>query len=162
MFFKTATSQDEGVKIGTMLPEFTLLDQHNQKVSPYQQIGKKYIVVYFYPKDDTPGCTKEACSFRDNYDRFDDLNAVIYGISSDGVEDHKAFAEKYNLNFSLLADVDGKIRKAFNVPTNLLGMIPGRVTYVFDMDGKCVEVLDSQLNFNLHIDESIRVIENLQ
>src|SRR5690554_6374663 len=88
------------------------------------------MVVYFYPKDETAGCTKQACSFRDAYTDFTAAGALVVGISSDDEESYKAFAENHNLPFILLAYTDKKVRKAFGVPTNLLGLIPGRVTYV--------------------------------
>ena len=161
MIFPRLKAQDDGVKVGSMLPVFELMNQDGELESPTKLVGKHFIIVYFYPKDDTPGCTKEACSFRDNDERIKNLNGVVFGISSDSVEDHKAFSKKYNLNFSLLADVDGSARKAFNVPSNLMGLIPGRVTYIFNLEGVCVHVFDSQTNPNKHIEESLRIIESL-
>ena len=123
-------------------------------------IGSTAMVVYFYPKDDTPGCTKEACSFRDAYQEFTDKNIKVIGISSDDVESHKNFAEKYNLPFTLLADVNSEVRNLFGVKANVLGLIPGRVTYVIDTKGKVVFMYESQLKAERHIEESINAINN--
>ena len=95
-----AKPKTDGLKVGDRLPEFTLMDDKNQIFSPSELVGKKYLVIYFYPKDDTPGCTKEACSFRDNYQEFEDLNVAIIGISGDDVKSHQEFKAKYNLPFS--------------------------------------------------------------
>lgn len=157
-FMYSCMSQTK-VEVGSMLPEFTLKDDQGADYSPSQWIGKKYTVIYFYPKDDTPGCTKESCSFRDNKAEFDLLNAVIIGISSDGQASHKMFKEKYNLTCTLLSDTSKTVRKQFGVPTSLLGMIPGRVTYIFDKEGKCIQVFNSQMNPERHIDESIEAIK---
>jgi thioredoxin-dependent peroxiredoxin len=99
-------------------------------------IGKKSLVLFFYPKDDTPGCTREACSFRDHYEAFLDAGAEVIGISGQSVESHKNFAQKHNLKYHLLSDEGNKVRKLFGVPTNLFGLLPGRVTYVADKTGK--------------------------
>ncbi|NTU57071.1 MAG: peroxiredoxin, partial [Anaerolineales bacterium] len=107
-------------------------------------LGKKNLVIYFYPKDDSPGCTAQACSFRDQFEVFKDADAVIIGISGQSVESHKEFAEKHRLSFTLLSDEGDKIRKKFGVPTNLLGILPGRVTYLVDKGGKVIYIFNSQ------------------
>ena len=117
------------------------------------------MVIYFYPKDDTPGCTKEACSFRDSYEEFTDKNIKVIGISADDVESHRNFAEKYNLPFTLLADTDNKVRNLFGVKANMFGLIPGRVTYVVDKKGEIIFMYDSQFKASSHIEESIKAIE---
>ena len=121
-------------------------------------IGKKAMVIYFYPKDDTPGCTKEACSFRDSYEKFTDKNIEVIGISSDDVQSHKNFADKYNLPFTLLADTNNEVRNLFGVKGNIFGLIPGRVTYVVNKSGKIIFIYDSQFKAEKHIEESIKAI----
>jgi len=116
-------------------------------------------VIYFYPKDDTPGCTKEACSFRDQFEVFADADAVIIGISGQSVESHRKFAEKHRLRFTLLSDEGNTLRKLFGVPTNFLGLLPGRVTYVADKTGKVISVFNSQLQSSKHVDEAIRILK---
>jgi thioredoxin-dependent peroxiredoxin len=119
------------------------------------------VVVYFYPKDDTPGCTAEACSFRDNYEEFKDNGCEVIGISSDTVETHLSFSKKHSLSFHLLADVDRIVRTSFKVPGNMFGLIPGRVTYVINKEGKIVHIFNSQLKSEKHISESLKVLKEL-
>lgn len=149
------------IKVGDKMPHFKLQNQHAQWINSADLLGKKPLVVYFYPKDDTPGCTKEACSFRDNYTYFEDAGAQVVGISADDVASHKAFAEKYRLNFMLLSDDNNKVRKQFGVPADIFGLIPGRVTYVIDKNGIVRHVFNSQLNSEKHITESLQAIKNL-
>lgn len=144
------------------MPIFKLKDQNNQWFDAAQVVGKKPLVVYFYPKDDTPGCTKEACSFRDSYADFEDEGATVIGISADDVSSHKAFADKYRLNFTLLSDTDNTVRKAFGVPGDIFGLLPGRVTYVVDKKGVVRHVFNSQLNAEKHISESLKAIRQLK
>jgi peroxiredoxin Q/BCP len=148
--------------MGSQVPLFSLPDQNGKEFSVSSVIGKKNLVIYFYPKDDSPGCTKEACSFRDQFDVFNEADAVIIGISGQSVESHKKFAEKYHLNFTLLSDTGDKIRKAFGVPVNFLGMVPGRVTYVVDKSGKVIYTFDSQTQATKHVDEALRILKSLK
>ena len=115
------------VKVGDKAPNFTLLSQKGENVTLSQFFGKKNVVLYFYPKDETRGCTREACEFRDKYEVFKDLGAEVIEVSSDDVESHGSFASKHNLPFILLSDSSKKIRKLYAVPSTF-GVIPGRVT----------------------------------
>lgn len=146
------------LKVGDKIPSFQLNDQDGNLFDIGQYTGNTAMVIYFYPKDDTPGCTKEACSFRDSYEEFTDKNIKVIGISEDDVESHKNFAEKYNLPFTLLADVNNEVRNLFGVKSNILGLIPGRVTYVVDTKGKIIFMYDSQFKASKHIEESIKAI----
>ncbi|ESU22209.1 peroxiredoxin [Flavobacterium enshiense DK69] len=121
---------------------------------------KKVLVIYFYPKDDTPGCTKQACFFRDQFEEFKDMGAEVIGISGDSVQSHKQFAKKYNLPFTLLSDDDKSLRKLFGVPTNLLGLLPGRVTYVVDKKGIVRLVFDS-MNAENHFPKVLEMVKSL-
>lgn len=107
------------------------------------------MVLYFYPADDTPGCTAEACSFRDAYEDFTDAGAVVIGVSGDSIESHEAFTAKHRLPFTLLADVDGSLRQAYGVGKSL-GIFEGRVTFVIDPEGVVREVFSSQLRAKAH------------
>jgi len=149
-----------GLTVGEKAPAFTLKDQHGASVSLADFTGRKNVVVYFYPKDDTPGCTKESCTFRDQYTAFTDVGAVVLGISSDSEKSHRAFAEKYQLPFPLLADSGGTVRKQFQVPKSL-GLLPGRVTFVIDKQGVIRHVFNSQLNPTKHVDEALGVLKTL-
>ena len=149
-------SGDMTITAGQTVPEFSLPDQDGTTVTSAQLRGG-WAVVYFYPKDDTPGCTAESCSFRDNFEAFSDVGAKVIGISSDSVESHKAFAQKHNLPFTLLADTDGTVRKQFGVGRTL-GLLPGRVTYVIDPEGIVQKVFSSQFKPKKHIDEALTTI----
>lgn len=148
------------LKVGDKIPSFQLKDQSGENFDIDQYIGNTAMVIYFYPKDDTPGCTKEACSFRDSYEAFTDKNIKVIGISSDDVESHKNFAAKYNLPFTLLADTESEVRDLFGVKNNAFGLIPGRVTYVIDQKGEVIFMYDSQLKAAKHIEEAIKAIDN--
>ena len=130
------------LKVGDILPDFISKDTNGNDFDSANYIGKLPVVIYFYPKDDTPGCTVEACSFRDNYQDFKDLGAEVIGISSDSVASHIKFKSKYNLPFILLSDADRKIRKRFGVANDLL-FIPGRETFVADKNGIILLIFNS-------------------
>ena len=110
------------IKIGSSIPAFTLPDQNGNLFDINSVLGKKNLVIYFYPKDDSPGCTAQACSFRDQFEVFKEADAVIIGISGQSVESHKEFAEKHRLNFTLLSDEGNKVRKQFGVPGRVFGL----------------------------------------
>ena len=150
------------IKIGSSIPAFTLPDQNGNLFDINSVLGKKNLVIYFYPKDDSPGCTAQACSFRDQFEVFTEADAVIIGISGQSVESHKEFAEKHRLPFTLLSDEGDKIRKQFGVPTNLLGLLPGRVTYIADKTGKVIYMFDSQMQATRHVDEALRILKELK
>ncbi len=147
------------LKIGDRVPDFSLLSQTGETVNSSDFIGKKPVVIYFYPKDDTPGCTAESCAFRDSYEVFTDAGAEVIGISADSPESHRQFAAKYNLPFTLLSDKDNKVRKLFGVPSTLF-VLPGRVTYVVDKEGIVRHVFDSMLDFKAHVSESLNTIKS--
>ena len=126
------------ITIGDTCPTFTLLNQVGKEINIQDFIGTKNIIIYFYPKDNTPGCTKEACSFRDAMQDLNNLNCEVFGISADSVSSHKTFAEKFRLTFNLLSDENNSVRKQFKVPANLFGLIPGRVTYIINQEGKII------------------------
>lgn len=145
------------LKVGDKVPAFQLQDQNGQTFLLEEELGKGPLVIYFYPKDETPGCTKEACSFRDSFTAFSDLGAKVIGISSDDVASHKQFADKYRLPFTLLADEGGQVRKLFGVPKSL-GMT-GRVTYVINKEGKVIHIFNSQLQATKHVTEALEAIK---
>ncbi|SHJ85849.1 peroxiredoxin [Pseudozobellia thermophila] len=149
-----------GLKVGDEIPDFTLPDQYGKVFSSADLKGKKPMVIYFYPKDDTPGCTKEACGFRDGYEQFQELGAEVIGISSDSSEKHRNFAEKHRLPFTLLADTDKKVRKAFKVEKHLL-ILPGRETYVVDRKGKVAMVFNS-MGASRHIQEALKALKSIK
>jgi thioredoxin-dependent peroxiredoxin len=149
------------IELGDVIPHFTAIDTNEEKFDTLEYIGKKPLVIYFYPKNNTPGCTAQACGFRDQYQDFTDLGAEVIGISSDSVDSQNAFAKQYKLPFILLSDTDKKIRKLFGVPSGLLGVLPGRVTYIVDKQGKVVLVFDDSINATKHIAEALEAIKKI-
>ncbi|HEX6540520.1 MAG TPA: peroxiredoxin [Ktedonobacterales bacterium] len=149
------------VAVGDRAPDFTLPDQTGKPVRLGDLLGERVVVLYFYPKDETPGCTAEACSFRDSYQVFKDAGAEVVGISTDTVESHQSFAAHHQLPFVLLSDADGALRKRYGVPTTF-GLLPGRVTYVIDRDGIVRHIFSSQLQAEKHVSEAIKTIKAIQ
>lgn len=147
------------IKIGSTVPNIVLHNQNGEIFDLKKETAGKNVVLYFYPKDETPGCTAQACAFRDQFEDFTDAEAVVIGISGQSVESHKAFAEKHQLTFTLLADEGNKIRKQFGVPTNFFGLLPGRVTYVINKTGKVVYIFNSQTNISGHIEQSLKILK---
>ena len=146
------------VKVGDVAPDFTLLSQSGETISLRDILGKKIIVLYFYPKDDSKGCTAEACSFRDKYEVFRDQGAEVIGISSDSVDSHSAFASRHNLPYIILSDVGGRVRKLYGVPSTLR-LIPGRVTYIIDKKGIVRHIFSSQFNPENHVNEALKILK---
>ena len=155
------SSNDGGVKVGDAAPDFSLPDRTGKTVRLSDYRGKQAVVLYFYPKDDTPGCTKEACAFRDQYQDFQDAGAEVIGVSSDSPASHAKFVEKFKLPFVLVADGGGQVRKQYGVPSTL-GLLPGRVTYVIDKQGVVRHVFNSQLQATKHVDEAIATLKALR
>jgi len=150
-----------GVKPGDKAPDFTLTSQSGQSVRLYDRLRSKVVVLYFYPKDETPGCTAEACAFRDSYEVFTDAGAEVIGISSDSADKHAAFAGHHNLPFTLLSDEGRRVRKSFGVPPKL-GLIPGRVTYVIDRTGTVRNSFNSMTNIDQHVNQALKTVQRLQ
>jgi peroxiredoxin Q/BCP len=150
------------IKIGSIIPSFTLPDQNGNLFDINSVLGKKNLVIYFYPKDDSPGCTAQACSFQDQFEVFKEADAVIIGISGQSVESHKEFALKHRLTLTLLSDEENKIRKQFGVSTNFFGLLPGRVTFVADKTGKVIYIFNSQINATKHVVEALRILKEFK
>jgi peroxiredoxin Q/BCP len=150
----------ERVDVGSKAPDFTLPSQSEEMINLRDFLGNKPVVLFFYPKDDTLGCTREVCAFRDSVEEFRKLDAEVIGISSDSVKSHKSFAKKHDLPFTLLSDEGGKIRGLYSVP-NTLGLFPGRVTYVIDRDGIVRYVFSSQLGFVNHVEEALQALRSI-
>lgn len=146
------------LKVGDIVPYFELNDQKGELFKSDTVIGQKPAVVYFYPKDETPGCTAEACSFRDSYEDFKDLGAEVIGISSDSIGSHKRFAQRHRLTFILLADTKKKVQRLFKLPKLLFGLYTKRITFVIDKEGKVVYVHDSLLATS-HIKKALKALK---
>ena len=150
-----------GIQAGDQAPDFTLPTQSGETFRLQDRMGERVIVLYFYPKDNTSGCTAEACAFRDSYEVFTEAGADVIGVSSDSVDKHAGFASKHSLPFTLVSDKGGKVRKAYGVP-GVLGVIPGRVTYVIDRAGVVRHVFSSMTNIDGHVNDALRVVRELQ
>jgi peroxiredoxin Q/BCP len=145
------------IQTGDMIPQFSLPDQNGNLFDISSVLGKKKLVIFFYPQDGSLNCTREACYFRDLHDVFNENDAVIIGISGQSVESHKEFAEINQLTYTLLSDSKNIVRKLFGVPSKLFGLVPGRVTYVADRSGKVVYIFDSQTEVQRHADEALKI-----
>lgn len=146
------------IQIGDKIPDFQLNNQSGLKFRLYDIIGAKNVVLFFYPKDDSPGCSREACAFRDSHEVFQEYDAEVIGISSDTIASHKRFIAKYDLPYTLLSDDNGRIRKLFGIPKTM-GIIEGRVTYVIDKKGIVCHLFNSQMNFKKHVKEALSILE---
>ena len=149
------------INVGDKAPDFMLPSQMGDNVTLSEYFGKKNIVLYFYPKDETRGCTREACEFRDQYDVFTSLGAEVLGVSSDTLESHKSFATHHGLPFLLLSDKKGEVRKLYGVPSTM-GIIPGRVTYIIDKKGIVRHIFNSQFQPEKHIEEALKILKDLE
>jgi len=145
------------LQIGEKLPHFIMFDENRQPIDISSLTGQ-FLVLYFYPKDNTPGCVREAISFRNSFNNLLNAGAIVYGVSNDTPVSHRQFKQKFKLPFSLLSDTDGELRKMMGVPSDLFGLIPGRVTYVFDPEGRLIKVFKSQLSPEKHVKEALKAI----
>ena len=147
------------LKIGDKIPSFSLKDQ-NGNIRKSDNFSNP-LVLFFYPKDDTPGCTIEACGFRDKYDLFKILGAEVWGISNGDSQSHIKFANKNKLQYPLLCDINNTLRRKFGVPKTL-GFIEGRVTYIINSEGIIQHIFEDLLNGPAHIKEAIKALKKLQ
>ena len=147
------------IRVGDKCPLFTLPNQNGQPISISDFIGEKFLVIYFYPKDHSGGCTAEACAFRDSYELFEEMGCAVFGISSDSIASHEAFAAKHRLSFNLLSDTEKTVRKQFGVPSAFFGLVSGRVTYLVDKRGIVREIHNSMSNAEGHITKALSTVE---
>jgi len=152
-------AQGKTLKVGDTIPAFSLRDQNDSLFNIADYIGRKILVIYFYPKDESTVCTKEACSFRDNYKEFDSAGAMVIGINSGSVESHRNFAKNHRLPFTLLSDPDNKVLNMFGVKKKFF--ISGRETFVVDKTGKIVFTYNSMTNGSAHEKETLSFIKKM-
>ncbi len=148
------------LRIGDKVPDFITKNDKGEDFPSSKVIGQKPVVIYFYPKNFTPGCIKEACDFRDSYEDFKSLGAEVIGISSDSVKSHIRFKNRYQLPFIFLSDAKGKLRKLFGVKSELLGLLPGRETYVIDKEG-VIQLKFNSLNASKHLNKAMTKVKEL-
>jgi peroxiredoxin Q/BCP len=149
------------IDAGARAPSFSLPSQNGTEVSLEALLGRGPVVLFFYPKDETSGCTAEACAFRDHYDAFQEAGASVVGVSDDAVASHRRFAERHGFPFALLSDAGGALRKAYGVPRAMGGLLKGRTTYVIDRGGVVRYVFTSLINATRHVEEALRVVRAL-
>lgn len=148
------------LQIGDSAPPFELKNQEGLPVNISDLLGSKALVIYFYPKNFTPGCTAQACSFRDQYQDFKDAGALVLGISTDNVASHKRFQQKHKLPFDTLSDPRGKVRKKYGVKSELLGLLPGRETFVISKKG-IIEMRFNSMLAAKHIPKALKIVREL-
>ncbi|MCK8522641.1 peroxiredoxin [Aquimarina sp. D1M17] len=148
------------LEVGDKVPEFVAKKDTGEEFNSYEIIKNKPLVIFFYPKNFTPGCTKEACAFRDSYEDFKTLGAEVIGISSDSVASHTRFKNRYKLPYTFLSDPEGELRKLFGVKSELLGLLPGRETYVIDRDG-IVRLKFNSMNASRHLNKALSKVKEL-
>jgi len=145
------------IKTGNKFPEFHLSDSDGNTFDFASDNPPVKRVIYFYPKADTPGCTKEACAFRDSFEDFTDAGADVIGISGDSPKKLKDFKSKHKLPFTLLSDEGNKLRKQLGLPSTL-GIIPGRITFILDEKNTILHIFNSQLQFEKHISQALKFL----
>lgn len=148
------------LQIGDKIPNFSAKDNNGKVFESSSIVGKKNIIFYFYPKDNTRGCTTQACDFRDQYEDFKNMNTEIIGISSDSIASHEKFTKQYSLPFILLSDQNKTIRNLFGVKPNFFGLVPGRVTYIADKDG-IIQYIFNSLTASKHIPKALETIKKI-
>lgn len=149
------------IQIGDPAPSITFTAHDGRELSLDGFRGKQAVVLFFYPKDNTRICTREACAFRDSYEEFVAAGAIVVGVSGDSIDSHRKFIDSHQLPYVLVADTDGSLRRAFEVPKTL-GFIPGRVTYVIDCGGIVRGVINRPLQSQKHVDEALTLVRGLQ
>ena len=145
------------IQVGNPAPDFTIKTHSGEEIRLRDFREKQAVVLFFYPKDNTAICTREACAFRDAYEQFVEAGAVVIGVSADSLESHDAFAAKHNLQYHLASDADGSLRRLFGVPKTLV-FLPGRVTYVIDKQGIVRLVFNAQLSADGHVQEALKAL----
>ncbi|MBK8137021.1 MAG: peroxiredoxin [Chloroflexi bacterium] len=149
-----------GAEVGNFAPDFTASDQNGNPVTLSQFRGKKHVVLFFYPKSFSAGCTAEACAFRDSHEVFKDAGAEVIGISMDSVDTQESFAKRFRLTYTLLSDSDGSLQKLYSIP-RWMGLFRGRVTFVIDSEGIIRHVFNSQVMVKDHVSEALETLKSL-
>ncbi len=149
------------IEVGSIAPDFELIGQNGEVVKLSDFRSKKNIILYFYPKDETPGCIREACSFRDQYEDFTAIGAEVIGVSADSVKSHQKFALNRRIPFILLSDRKNEVRKKYGVSSSIFGLLPGRETFVIDKEGVIKHRFFSQFQIAGHIDKALEVLKSL-
>lgn len=153
-------SATAAIEVGAVAPDFTLPDQNGSAVSLSQFRGKKNVVLFFYPKSFSAGCTAEACAFRDSHEVFKDAGAEVIGISMDSVDTQESFAKRFRLTYTLLSDSDGALQKLYSIP-KWMGLFRGRVTFVIDREGIIRHIFNSQVMVKDHVSQALETLKSI-
>ena len=148
------------LQVGDQAPDFSATTYDGNTIRLADFLGKRALVLFFYPRDGTPICTQEVCAFRDSYEQFMTAGADVIGVSSDDPESHRAFSRQHKLSFPLISDAGGSLRKAFAVPRSM-GLFPGRVTYVIDQAGVVRHIYSAQFASAEHVRQALTVLETI-
>ena len=148
------------LQVGDRAPNVTLPLHTGERLPLADLYRKRVVVLFFYPKDNTAVCTREACAFRDSYEKFTEAGATVVGVSGDSADSHQQFADKHRLPFLLATDADGAVRRAFGIPKTL-GLLPGRTTYVIDRAGVIRHSFSAPFAADRHVQEALQAIESL-
>jgi peroxiredoxin Q/BCP len=149
------------IQVGDRAPDFTATTPDGQTLRLSDFRGRRAVVLFFYPKDGTPVCTKEACAFRDSYEKFAEAGAEVIGVSADSDQKHREFATEHRLPFHLVSDADGSLRQAFGVPRPILGLLPGRTTYVIDQEGIVRLTFSALFASDEHVRQALEAVGSL-
>jgi thioredoxin-dependent peroxiredoxin len=161
MHLLEARNEETMLEVGSKAPDFTLADQNGTPVRLTERTAKHVVVLFFYPKDNSAGCTVEACAFRDSYEDFQDAGAEVIGVSSGTIEDKQKFIRNNRLPFTLLNDPDGSVESLYGIEKGFLGLMPGRITYVIDREGVIRHKFESRINMDAHVTEALKVVKSL-
>ncbi len=159
LIFNTHLSTRNSLKVGDMTPNFTLIDENGIEFTSSDYYNKQPLVIFFYPRDNSPVCTTEVCSFRDSFEDFKDLNAKIVGISRDNIMTHRDFSSKYKLPYSLLSDHSGRIHNLFGVSKGFLGLNPERVTFISNKKGRIIYIFKKRSQAEKHTSEALLALK---
>jgi thioredoxin-dependent peroxiredoxin len=149
------------LRVGSIAPDFELPSQSGELIRLSTLLEKHAVVLFFYPKDDTPGCTAEACAFRDHYDVFQEAGAEVVGISADDVKSHRAFADRHGLSFQILSDPGSRVRKLLGVRDTIPFLVPGRETFVIGRDRVIRHHFSSQFRAAAHVEDALQTVRQL-
>lgn len=149
-----------GLEVGHRAGDFSLFDQNGKSFKLSEHLGNTNIALYFYPKNETPGCIAEACSFRDHNLDLEGYNCKVIGISSDSIKSHARFAKHYNLPFTLLSDSKNLVRKLYGVESSIFGFLPGRKTYLINKQGFITHIFDYQFKAKKHVLDTLKALAN--
>lgn len=147
------------IDVGDVFPDFILSDENGEEFDLDRDFTNSYLVLYFYPKDETPGCTKQACYFKDFYEDFKEFDCEIIGLSSDNKNSHEKFKNNYSLPFKLLSDKNSRLRKKLKLPKDFFGLSPGRITFLINKNKKILFIHRSSLNMKSHINSVLKYLK---